>query len=102
MERFILIFYIFIIKYNVMSNTTLTTEEIQQLTEVQTQSQQIALELGNLEITRLQLEKRKEEVIAFLNEFKAKEQELGKSLSDKYGNGTIDLEKGEFIPTPQA
>ena len=85
-----------------MSNTTLTTEEIQQLTEVQTQSQQIALELGNLEITRLQLEKRKEEVIAFLNEFKAKEQELGKSLSDKYGNGTIDLEKGEFIPTPQA
>jgi phosphopantetheine adenylyltransferase len=82
-----------------MSNTTLTTEEIQQLTEVQTQSQQIALELGNLEITRLQLEKRKEEVIAFLNEFKAKEQELGKSLSDKYGNGTIDLEKGEFIPS---
>jgi len=85
-----------------MSNTTLTTEEIQQLTEVQTQAQQIALELGNLEITKLQLEKRKEEVIAFLNEFKAKEQELGKSLSDKYGNGTIDLEKGEFIPTPQA
>jgi hypothetical protein len=65
-----------------MSNTILTVEEIQQLTETQTQSQQIALELGNLEITRLQLEKRKEEVIAFLNEFKAKEQELGKSLSD--------------------
>lgn len=83
-----------------MSNTILTVEEIQQLTEVQTQSQQIALELGNLEITKLQIEKRKEEVIAFLNEFKAKEQELGKSLSDKYGNGTIDLEKGEFIPTP--
>ena len=82
-----------------MSNTILTVEEIQQLTETQTQSQQIALELGNLEIARLQLEKRKEEVIAFLNEFKAKEQELGKSLSDKYGNGTIDLEKGEFIPT---
>ena len=81
-----------------MSNTILTIEELQQLTEVQTQSQQIALELGNLEITRLQLEKRKEEVIAFLNEFKAKEQELGKSLSDKYGNGSIDLEKGEFIP----
>jgi hypothetical protein len=81
-----------------MSNTILTVEEIQQLTETQTQSQQIALELGNLEITRLQLEKRKEEVITFLNEFKAKEQELGKSLSDKYGNGSIDLEKGEFIP----
>jgi hypothetical protein len=81
-----------------MSNTILTTEEIQQLTEVQTQAQQIALELGNLEITRLQIEKRKEEVITFLNEFKAKEQELGKSLSDKYGNGSIDLEKGEFIP----
>jgi phosphopantetheine adenylyltransferase len=83
-----------------MSNTILTVEEIQQLTEVQTQAQQIALELGNLEISKLQIEKRKEEVIAFLNEFKAKEQELGKSLSDKYGNGTIDLEKGEFIPTP--
>jgi len=85
-----------------MSNTTLTAEEIQQLTEIQTQAQQIALELGNLEITKIQLEKRKEEVITFLNEFKAKEQELGKVLSDKYGNGTIDLEKGEFIPSTQA
>jgi hypothetical protein len=38
-----------------MSNTILTVEEIQQLTEAQTQAQQIALELGNLEITRLQI-----------------------------------------------
>ena len=28
------------------------------------------------------------------------EEELGKQLQQKYGDGNIDLEKGEFIPSP--
>ena len=35
-------------------------------------------------------------------ELKEEEQTFGKELSDKYGNGSIDLEKGEFIPGPAA
>jgi hypothetical protein len=81
-----------------MENTKLTQEEIQQLSEIQQQNQSLALELGNLEITKIQIENRYDELVEFYNQLKSKEQELGKLLSDKYGNGSIDLEKGEFIP----
>lgn len=81
-----------------MENTKLTVEEIEKLQEIQQSNAAVATELGNLEITKLQIEARREEVVKYFNDLKAQEQEFGKSLSDKYGNGTIDLEKGEFIP----
>jgi len=37
----------------------------------------------------------------YYNQLKEEERNLGKQLSEKYGDGTIDLEKGEFIPTPE-
>jgi hypothetical protein len=80
-----------------MENTKLTIEEIEQLQELQNQNQAVANELGNLEIAKLQLEARKEEVITYFKELKSREQEVGKAFTEKYGNGTIDLEKGEFI-----
>lgn len=81
-----------------MDNTKLTVEEIEKLQEIQQQNQALALELGNLEITKIQIENRYDELVEFHAQLKSKEQELGKELSTKYGNGTIDLEKGEFIP----
>lgn len=83
-----------------MDNTKLTVEEIEKLQEIQQQNQALALELGNLEITKIQVENRYDELVEFYTQLKSKEQEFGKELSDKYGNGTIDLEKGEFIPNP--
>ena len=81
-----------------MENTKLTIEEIEKLKEIQNQNQSLALELGNLEITKIQIENRYDELVEFHNSLKKQEQEFGKELSDKYGTGTIDLEKGEFIP----
>lgn len=81
-----------------MDNTKLTVEEIEKLQEIQQQNQALALELGNLEITKIQVENRYDELVEFYTQLKSKEQEFGKELSTKYGNGTIDLEKGEFIP----
>jgi hypothetical protein len=80
-----------------MENTKLTQEEISQLQEVRQQSQALVLELGNLELTKIQLENRYDELVEFYTDLKNKERELGKTLSDKYGDGTIDIEKGEFI-----
>ena len=85
-----------------MKNKKLTSEEIEKLQEIQQKNAAVATELGNLEITKLQLEARKGDVIKFYNDLKEEEQTFGKELSDKYGNGSIDLEKGEFIPTPSA
>lgn len=82
-----------------MDNKQLTQEEVQSLQELQQQRQAVALEFGNLELTQIELDNRREELENFYSELKNKEQQLGKELSDKYGNGTIDLEKGEFIPS---
>lgn len=80
-----------------MENTKLTQEEISQLQEVRQQSQALVLELGNLELAKIQLENRYDELVEFYDDLKNRERELGKTLSDKYGDGTIDIEKGEFI-----
>jgi hypothetical protein len=82
-----------------MENTKLTQEELQQLQEIQQQNQALALEFGNLELTKIQIENRYDELVEFHTQLKDKEKEIGKELSEKYGNGTIDLEKGEFIPS---
>lgn len=85
-----------------MENTKLTVEEIEKLQEIQQKNAAVATELGNLEITKLQVEARKAEVVEFFNKLKEEEQAFGKELSEKYGNGSIDLENGEFIPAPTA
>ena len=85
-----------------MENTKLTVEEIEKLQEIQQKNAAVATELGNLEITKLQVEARKAEVVEFFNKLKEEEQAFGKELSEKYGNGSIDLENGEFIPNPTA
>ena len=83
-----------------MESTKLTTEELEKLQEIQQKNAAVATELGNLEITKLQMEARKAEVIKFFNDLKEEEQDFGKELSDKYGVGSINLEKGEFTPAP--
>ena len=83
-----------------MENTKLTAEELEKLEDIQQRNVAIANELGNLEITKLQVEARKAEILKFYNELKEEEQTFGKELSDKYGVGTINMEAGEFIPAP--
>lgn len=83
-----------------MENTKLTVEEVERLTKIQQDNAAVVNELGNLEITKLQVEARKAEIVDFFNKLKEEEQTFGKELSEKYGNGSIDLEKGEFIPAP--
>ena len=80
-----------------MENIKLTQEEIEKLQQLQQQNLAVVSELGNLEVAKLQIETRREEVVKYFNELKTEEQTFGKTLSDKYGSGTIDIEKGEFI-----
>lgn len=81
-----------------MENTKLTTEEIEKLTSLQQKSNGIIAEFGNLEVMKLQIDARKNDLISIYNQLKTDETEFGKELSEKYGDGTIDLNKGEFIP----
>tara|TARA_R110000764_G_scaffold108745_3_gene194692 strand:+ start:9629 stop:9898 length:270 start_codon:yes stop_codon:yes gene_type:complete len=80
-----------------MENKKLTEEELKKIQDLQNQRQGTILELGNLEAYQFDIDKRKEELSDALDELRKSDQELGKELNEKYGDGSIDLEKGEFI-----
>lgn len=81
-----------------METTKLLTEEVEKLQAIQQKYNAVVTELGNIEFAKINLESRKEEVLTFLSELKSEEQALGKELNEKYGVGSINLEKGEFTP----
>jgi hypothetical protein len=85
-----------------MENQKLTEEEIKSIQELQSKRQGSILELGNLEAYQYDIDTRKDELFAVLDELRKSDQELGKELNEKYGDGSIDLEKGEFIPQEKA
>jgi hypothetical protein len=82
-----------------MENTKLTVEELEKLSFYQQRSQNLALEVGNVELGIVSLQIRKDEFLKTFNSYKEEENAFGQELSQKYGNGMIDLEKGEFIPS---
>ena len=51
---------------------------------------------GELEFQIQTLELQKEKLVEQLETYKIKEKELANQLSQKYGNGTINIEEGTF------
>ena len=82
-----------------MEKQVLTQEEIQSLKTIQSRQQALLSVFGDLEykIQILELEKQrlKQTLLKQLEE----EEQIGKQLQQKYGDGNINLEKGEFIPS---
>jgi|TARA_B110000977_G_C10959287_1_gene447867 hypothetical protein len=75
----------------------LTQEEIDNLTNLKAGYEELTKVIGNTEVQILTLELRKEQFKANLFKFQQDEARLAKELEDKYGNGSISLEKGEFL-----
>ena len=82
-----------------METKVLTQEEITQLKAVQQERYSIIDKFGTIEIQVQELESMKQKLKLEYEKLKQKEEILGKQLQDKYGDGTINLEKGEFIST---
>ena len=85
-----------------MENQKLTQEELQQIADLQNKNRAIVSEFGEIELIKLNLEARTENAKKFLTELREEEQTFGKELSEKYGDGTVDLQSGEFVPAPVA
>ena len=83
-----------------MKNKKLTKKQIQSLNELQQKNQALINELGQISLNEINLEQRREAAEKYLQELRVAEQTLAKQLEDAYGVGTIDLNKGEFIPNP--
>jgi hypothetical protein len=83
-----------------MANQKLTQEELQKFQEVQQKNAALVQELGQIGLAQLNLDKRQDNAEKYLDQLREEETAFVKELEDKYGQGSIDLEKGEFIPAP--
>jgi hypothetical protein len=81
-----------------METKKLSKEELKQIQEIQNKSQAITVELGQIELLKIQLKSRRANAEEFLKELGQDEKTLAEALETAYGKGSINLEKGEFTP----
>ena len=79
-----------------METKVLEQEEIQSIKDLQVKREQLMGDFGFIEMRIQELELQKENLINLLVEIRNSEATLSNELQTKYGNGTIDLEKGEI------
>ena len=79
-----------------METKVLEQEEIQSIKDLQTKREQLMADFGFIEMRIQELELQKENLINLLVDIRNSEATLSNELQAKYGNGTIDLAKGEI------
>ena len=75
-----------------------TPEEVQELQDLQSQISQLTLSFGQVSLSKIKLEEQESFLKSQLKMLEEKETNLAKTLSDKYGKGSLDIETGEFTP----
>jgi stress response protein YsnF len=82
-----------------MEKQVLSQEEIQKLTELKSQFNELVNVVGSVEIQLMDLQLKKEQLKSSLQNLQQQEIAIAKELEDKYGQGSISLETGEFLPS---
>jgi hypothetical protein len=73
-------------------------EKVNALREAQTK---LRLELGDLHIAMRNIKARQEALEAKSDEAEQKAEQLLNEIREEYGNGSVDVETGEFTPSPE-
>jgi hypothetical protein len=81
-----------------MANKKLSEEEVAKLKDYQNDTNEIVGALGQIELQFELLEEKKEEILEKFKKLRVDQSNLAKELTEKYGDGNLDLEKGEIIP----
>ena len=82
-----------------MEKKVLTQEEVSELKGLKQQYRDLTEATGVIEIQKITIELKKEQIKEKLKSLQQEEIKLAKKLEDKYGNGEISLETGEFLPS---
>lgn len=82
-----------------MITKVLLQEELQEVKDIQQERTLLMEQFGILEFNIQDLELQKQELKEKLATLKQKETTVGSKLQEKYGIGTINIEKGEFTQT---
>jgi hypothetical protein len=75
--------------------------ELKEIREVQNLYNTVVFQAGQVYLDEITLHDRKGQVEANLQEVKKREQEIVSKLTTTYGQGSINLETGEFTPVLQ-
>tara|TARA_R110002167_G_scaffold277114_2_gene483041 strand:+ start:1551 stop:1796 length:246 start_codon:yes stop_codon:yes gene_type:complete len=78
--------------------TKLTDIEIKRIDDLKMGYNQLVETLGGVEIQLISILTKKEQLKVDLLEIQKEELIIAKDLEEKYGEGTISLETGEFSP----
>ena len=74
----------------------LTEEELSTLKSIQKNTQLLILELGEIEMIKLQLEERHQNAKNYLYDLSNKEKEFNQSIFETYGKINLNPETGEI------
>jgi hypothetical protein len=80
-----------------MEQVFLTEEEKKQLLDVQLEENEIITQLGQIEYQIQNLELQKDSLTEALVNFNKRRRNIASVLQEKYGDGTFNLDSGEFI-----
>ena len=73
-------------------------EQVKALREAQTK---LRLELGDLHLAMRNIKARQEALESEADEAEEKAGQLLNEIREEYGNGSVDVETGEFTPSPE-
>jgi len=82
-----------------VDTTIVANEDLENLKKLQADMDNLVVVFGQLSIQELAIEKQKLNLTNELDKLKDREVKLAKELSDKYGQGSLDLETGKFTTT---
>ena len=74
----------------------LSKEELDKLKEFKVKNDQIVLQLGQVDVQRAILEGQRGVILEKLAELQEESKSTAEKLQEKYGDGNINLETGEF------
>ena len=80
-----------------IKQTKVTDEELKQISQFQEGIDRLTIQLGQLSLKKLSLEKEEEYLESEYEKILEKEKQLGDNLKEKYGEAQIDLKTGEIV-----
>jgi len=80
-----------------MDKIFLTQEELQQLEDLNNERADIITKFGSIEVEIQSLELQKDKLTEMLQMLIKKSEDTGQKLQEKYGEGNINIETGEFV-----
>ena len=75
-----------------------TPEEVKNIQTLQSDMQNVLFQFGQLKINEIKIKEQGDLLKDRLASLEKAEADLAKSLTDKYGKGSLDIETGEFTP----